>query len=337
MNCHLLVPDLFWPAAAGSAPIRDIRVPALETILARGRRTRTAGNSLERWLASAFALPESLPLAPYALHGDGGEPGGDIWMHADPIHLKVHGNHLILADASRLSVTTDESRDFVAALNQQFAPEHITFAAPHPQRWYARMTEQFAASIVPTAEVAGRSIDAFVPAGEDGARWRRTFNETQMLLHAHPRNAAREAAGALPVNSVWLWGAGRAGKPASPYDVVWADYPLASGLAAASGTTRRALPNSAVPLLKEPGGKSALVVADLLPLTAYGDVAAWREALLEFERSWCAPLLAGVAGKKVRNLTLHGLGPDFGYDVEYTRQDQLRLWRRLKPLHAYAP
>src|SRR5262245_40785068 len=105
MNCHLLVPDLFWPAASGAEPARSLRLPALETILARGKTATTPGSSLERWLAQAFSLPEGLPLAPYSLRGDGGEPGDALWTHADPVHLKLHGKRLILADASRLNVS----------------------------------------------------------------------------------------------------------------------------------------------------------------------------------------------------------------------------------------
>jgi hypothetical protein len=32
--------------------------------------------------------------------------------------------------------------------------------------------------------------------------------EAQMTLHGHPLNAAREAAGQRPINSVWFWGCG---------------------------------------------------------------------------------------------------------------------------------
>jgi len=336
MDCHLLVPDLFWPAAAGSEPYRDLGLPALETFLARGRATRTAGISLERWLAAAFGLPGELPLAPYSLLGDGGEPGDHWWMHADPVHLKVHGKRLILADASRFALAEEEVREFVAALNAQFAPEGITFVAPRPLRWYVRMADEPRAHAAPTVEMAGRNIESSLPAGDDGARWRRIANEAQMLLHAHPRNEAREAVGALPVNSVWFWGAGRARRLVSPYDIAWGNHPLAAGLAAASTVAARPLPASAAPFLKEPGGKTPLVVA-MLPPTAYGDIPGWREAATALERAWLAPLLAALEGGALQTLTLHGLGPDYGYTVTLRPGDRFRFWRRRRPLHEYAP
>jgi hypothetical protein len=47
-----------------------------------------------------------------------------------------------------------------------------------------------------------------LPSGEAGREWRVLFNELQVLLHAHPVNAARIARGRLPINALWLWGAG---------------------------------------------------------------------------------------------------------------------------------
>jgi hypothetical protein len=336
MDCHLLVPDLFWPAAAGAEPYRELAAPSLETLLGRGRRARVAGASLERWLAAAFATSDGLPLAPYALRGDGGEPGTHCWMYADPVHLKVHGDRLILADASRLSLSAEEARDFVSKLNVQFATEGIEFTAPHPRRWYARVPVEPRLHTTPTAEVAGRSVEAFLPGGDDGARWRGIFNEAQMLLHAHPGNKVRESRGALAVNSVWFWGTGKAGSPYSPYDAVWSNHPLATGLALASHVGYQALPASATALLAEAGEGSPLIVADLLPSTAYGDLSAWRDALAVLERDWLAPLLAAVRSGVVKTLTLRGLGPDYGYSVELARGDLWRFWRPIKPLQTYA-
>ena len=333
MNCHLLVPNLFWPVAAGAEPYRDLELPSLQALLARGRRIRTGGGSLERWLASTYGLPDELPLAPFALRGNGGEPGDHCWMHADPVHLRVHGDRLILADASRFSIAKEEASDFVEALNSHFAAEGVLFVAPSPQRWYLRLAAEPRMRAIPTAEMAGRNIQPFLPSGEDGARWRRFLNETQMVLHGHARNEAR---GALPVNSVWLWGAGRGCPLASSYDVVWSDHPLAAGLAAASGAAMRPLPASGASLLRESGFKTPLVVVASLPATTYGDLAGWRDGIMALEQTWFAPLLAGLKSAALETLTLHGLGPDHGYTVTVSRRDLWRLWRRKRPLQAYA-
>ena len=335
MNCHFLVPNLYWPAAAAAEPYSGLDTPALETLIARGRRTRTTGASLERWLADAYGLPAGLPLAPYALRGDGIDPGNDGWVHADPVHLKVHRDHLILADAARIHVSTDEAREFIALLGAHLAAENIAIVAPHPQRWYLRTAHEPRLGTVPTSEVVGRSIEPFLPAGEDGARWRRVINEAQMLLHDHPANQKRETRNELPVNSIWAWGAGRARPLTPPYDAVWSDHPAVIGLAAASGVEARRLPASGAALRKELGTGSNLVVLASLPAVAYGDVAAWRTAVALLERDWFAPLLATLADGGLESITLHGLGGDFGMTAEYRRNDRFRFWRRRQALNEY--
>ena len=325
---------MFWPAATGADPCRGLSLPALETMLARGARTRSAGASIERWLAAAYGLPEHLPLAPYSLRGDGMEPADHWWLRADPVHLKVHGDHLVLADASRLQLTADEAVQYVAALNRHFAGDGITFIAPSPERWYARVADQPLPGAAPTAEVAGRSVAAFLPSGGDGARWRRTVNEIQMLLHEHPCNRTREENGKLPVNSAWLWGAGNQRRVPAAYEALWGSHPLVVGLAAGSGTTARPLPE-AQSLLDAPGTGTQLLVLSL-PTTVYGDVMQWREALAGLERDWFIPLLGALWKGAMESLVLHGLGPDFSYASEIRPRDRWRFWCPRRPLHAYA-
>ena len=335
MNCHLLVSDLFWPASAGNEPYNGLALPALETLFARGRGIRTAGASLERWLAAEYRLSEGLPLAPFSLRGDGGQPGKVCWMRADPVHLKLHGDRLILADASQLAVTPDEAREFVAALNSHFAGEGISFIAPRPPRWYLQAADAPRLRTTPTAEAAGRNIEELLPEGDDGARWRRVMNEAQMVLHQHPCNEARQQRGQLAVNSVWLWGPGCDRSLTAPYDTLWADHPLATGLAAAGGAAVRPLPASSDSLVEARRGGTQLVVLSL-PATAYGDLADWRDAVAMLERLWIAPLLSGLRGASLDSLALHGLGPDFGYTSTLTGRDRLRFWRVRRPLQAYA-
>jgi hypothetical protein len=335
MDCHLLVSDLFWPASAGTEPYSGLALPALETLLARGRRAKTPGGSAERWLAAQYRLPDALPLAAFSLRGDGGEPGTDCWIRADPVHLRVHGDRLVLADASQLAVTPEESRECVAALNSHFASEGISFIAPHPERWYARTAQEPHLRTTPTSEAAGRSIETLLPQGDDGARWRRIINEAQMLLHELPCNEVREQQGRPAINSIWTWGPGRERGLDASYDTLWADHPLAKGLAAASGGDARPLPASGAPLLdSRHTGRHVVVLG--LPATAHGDLPEWQAAVKELERSWTATLVAGLWDGALELLTLHGLGRDYGHTSALARRDRLRIWQTRRPLRAYA-
>ena len=343
MNCHLLIPGLFLPQSAGPASRDALAVPALETLLARGELRQFPGASFEHWLAAAFGVvPQyDLPLAALALRGDGADPGADCWLQADPVHLRVYRDDLVLADASSFEITAREAAEIVATLNAHFAEDGLEFVAPARERWYVRARAEPRIRTTPTAEVAGRGIEPHLPAGDDGARWRRIMNEAQMLLHEHPCNQAREARGEPPVNSVWLWGAGRMPDVPrdAPYGTIWSSHPLAAGLAAAAGLAPRRLPPSGTRLLEVAGAatraRPELVVIDSLRGAAGNGTQAWRDALAGIERLWIAPLLDGLKRGALHALTLHALGPRYSCAATMTRLDRYKFWRTRRPLADY--
>lgn len=334
MNLHLIVPDLFW--TPGEAPAAA-RPQALERLLARGRRHARAGAGLEAWLLARYGVDTSAA-APYSLAGDGGAPGDAWWLRADPVHIEVGRDGLWIADATLLDLSRAEADALLAALNAHFAPE-IAFESGAPARWYARTAGPAELETTPTAAVRGRPLGDSLPHGADAARWRAVLNEAQMLLHAHPVNAARESLGAATVNSLWLWGAGRFAAPArAPYACVWADDPLARGLARSAGARGAPLPPAAPALLAESGptGVAAAVLDALRGPAAYGDAGAWRAALAALERDWFAPLLEALRAGRIGMLTVHVPGAAETLEAETTRQDLRYLWRRARPLAAYA-
>jgi hypothetical protein len=342
-DCHLLVADLFPAGSSGSALYAGLALPALETLLARGRSSGLAGASLERWLATTFriAAGPDLPLAALSLLGDGGDPGSGCWLEADPVHLRVHRDQVLLAAAGKL--TARESQELIAALNAHFAEDGLEFTAPVPQRWYVRLRDEPRIRTTPTAEAVGQRIESLLPQGEDGARWRRIINEAQMLLHDQPCNEAREARGELPVNSVWLWGAGQLpGIPRdAPYAAVWSSHPLATGIALTSRLQSRALPQSGPQFLEEVGSDSIsrapqLLVLDALRGALGAGLEGWQAALKEIEARWFAPLLDGLKRGQLASLTLHALGSLRGCTVTATRFDPLKFWRAKRGLERYA-
>lgn len=342
MTCDLVLADLFWPSAAGREPYRGLASGALQQLLARASRKPLPGASLERWLAGAFgaACGRELPVGALALRGEGVDPGPDCWMHADPVHLELRAAGLVLHEPARLQITAQEARELTAALNAHFAAEGIRFVAPSAERWYARVPEPPRVATVPTAEVAGCDIARFLPQGADGARWHALATEMQMLLHSHPCNEARRARGAPELNGVWLWGAGHETALSAPaaYTVLWSEHPLARGLARASGAAVHALPESGAALLREAaraGQARALVVLPRPPGAAYGEATTWREALERLEHEWFSALEEAVRAAQIEELTLYGLGADFGVCARYTRAASRRFWRRRRPLWAY--
>jgi hypothetical protein len=340
MHLQLLIPGLIWPEALAATP----SLPSLELLLARGRRSKAAAPDATTWLFAAHDAARH-EAAPFALLGDGGTPDDACWICADPVHLKLQRDALLLADASLLNITREEADALVASLNAHFAQDGFALQAPQPGRWYARLASPPDLATTPLALAAGQSADPILPTGADAARWHARMNEVQMLLHDHPVNEAREARGAMPVNSLWFWGAGalpRSGdnaddKPPRLFSQVWADTPLPRGLARWSGAAAQSLPASARALLETaPAEGVGLVVLDGLDAArSYGDAGAWDARLRELEAEWFAPLLTALRERRIGMLSVHGFGGQGdknSFSLETVRQDLGRFWRRPKPL-----
>jgi hypothetical protein len=341
VHCELIVPALLPEGEDAPAALEGLRLPALELLLARGRRSTDEALSLETWLAEAFDGDGEAEIAAGALTlaASGGNAGESLWMRADPAHLRLNRDALVLVPAVAFGVQAAEAEALAEHLNRHFSGE-LTFYPLSGERWCVRI-EGIPAEGLRTrtpAEVAGRDINRHLPSGEGSMRWHGLLNEIQMLLHEHPVNQAREARGEPVVNSVWLWGAGRLpAEAAAPFQSVTADDPLALGLAQAAGLRHRGLPPDAGEWLERlPEDGRQLVVLDTLRLPlALGDFEGWRTRIAELEERWFAPLVAALKAGRVGMVTV--LAPD-GAELrayESTRVDLRHFWRRPKPLAAY--
>ena len=342
MHCQLLVPDLFWPEREFREIYSKLSTPALIQLLAKGRRRDTQAGSVEAWLCERFEVEKQTdwPVAPYSLLADGGEPGGHHWLRADPVHLRIEGGRLVLVDSNQFSLTQQEADSLCASLDAHFSADGLSFHPLRPERWYLRSEAAPALETTPVAAAAaaGRSIDSLLPRGVDATTWHAHLNDMQMLLHQHPVNAAREDAGNLTINGVWLWGGGRLSNDVSaPFAALWSGDPFAAGLAQAARVATHTLPEDAAGFLRAGAEEGvALIMLDQLHIAARrGDAHAWRESLRQLECDWFAPLLEALRQERIGMLSLHALGPEGVLSAEATRGDLRRFWRRVKPLPAY--
>lgn len=335
MKCHLLIPDLFW--RSGDDTCQEPALPALHILLARATAAQGPALDLEEWLCHAFAVDkqQDWPLAALALVADGGSPGNDYWLRADPVHLRVDRSQLVLADSRAFGITQDEANRLTRALNSHFSDAGLVFQARHPERWYLRLEKPPQLQTRALAEVADKYIDEFLPAGADSIYWHGVCNEIQMVLHEQAVNEAREASGNLPVNSVWLWGGGRLPKiAAKPFAHVWTNEHLAKSLALASGASLSSLPQNAQAWLAQSHAPGVhLVVLDSLRSAAqYRDMDRWRENIKELEACWFAPLLTALQRRELEELFLSSGSWSFAV----SRGNLWKLWRRGKALADYA-
>ena len=343
MQLTLVVPELIWPEPDDRESFDALPCDSLNTLIARSRRTRRPPQSLEATLCDAFGLAENAAYAAFRVLGEVAGPAvaGACWLCADPVHLRLHQERLILADAGRLDITAAEAMAIVDELNRQF-PDLGTFHVGTPDRWYLQLAgniELGRFDVLPLSAVAGRSIGRQLPESTE-LRWlRQLLNEVQMVLHQHPANDIRENAGRSTINSLWLWGAGvlPAGS-AQDFTGVWSDNPLARGLGRAFDVPVQAVPDDAAALLAQasPDSQQLLVLDSLQAPVQYEDGDAYRAQLLALEARWFAPLQRALAGGKIRRLRLAASTAYAMLVWESSRSEQWRLWRRPQPLVATA-
>ncbi len=330
---HLVVPGLLLPPATVDYATADLPLPALASLLGRGRVTWKTALPLEYWLTDAFGLNSEAPAyGALRLLGDGGEPGGAAWVCADPVPLQVMHDKLIVGSPVELDLDAAEAAQFITTLNQHLG-DVGEFSAPHPTRWYLRLSDSAAAELLPAqlhplSSVVARSMTPFMPAPP----WRRLMNEIQMLLHHHPQNAAREAARQPLVGSVWLWGAGKL-TAASTHAAakLWTDHALAQGLARHAHIPCLPLPEQA------PRADGMVVLTDLAEAAQALDTPAWRDAMVKLEAQWFAPLLAALKSRRLPALRITALGDTGIADIHIEARDTWKFWHSPKPLSALQP
>lgn len=346
MQCTVLIPHLWWPRDAGDEAYRELAVRELAMLLARGSRQSFPPVGWEAWLCQAFEVERQRdwPVAPLTLMVDGGDPGEAYWLRADPVHLRLHREQLVLADSNAFAVSRDEAAALTDAMNAYFAAERLHFSAPRPDRWYLRLDSDPQIVTCPLDEAAGGSIERRLPAGEKALEWHRIGNEIQMLLHAHPVNEAREARGELTVNGVWLWGGGRrAAVFGRHFHSVAADEPLAAALAANADIPVAPPGDDGTQWLARAQAISRatdhhlIVLAQLAGAVRRGDIAAWRDGLEALNRRWIVPLLAGLKAGAIGELAIVAPERTGCARFELHRAGLLKFWRRARPLSAYAP
>jgi hypothetical protein len=320
MHCELAVPGLLANDAAA-------RFPALELLLARAREAQDEPAALEQWLAGSFDLDGQAPLAMGALTllAAGRDPGAGRWVRADPVHLRLLRDRMVLVPAAAFDISSEEAAALCATLNRHFEGR-LEIDPVEPGRWCARLSSEIPLATESPLDMAGRALAPGRPGDA-------LLNEAQMALHEHPVNEAREARGAPAVNSLWLWGAGAPPREVqSHWQSISADEPASLGLARIAGLRSRAVPMDADAwLARLPEDGRHLAVLDVLraPL-ALGDQEVFAARLQDLETKWFAPLLAGLRAGRIGMLTLRV--PDAGASFETIRGDLRRFWRRPRAL-----
>lgn len=341
----LIVPGLIWPHQALADLAHGLELPAFTTLLGVGRLTRGARETGHDALAKFLGLPSPLPAAALRAQAKGYTSHTDDWLCLDPVSLQLNQDRVVVGNPEKLALTELEAHRLAAALAPTFAAfGEIKVLAP--THWNLRLgnsantaadTPAATLRFTPLPEGIGRAA-APLPSGAAYRRWRTAINEAQMVLHGHPVNQAREAAGQPIVNSLWPWGGGRLSRLLTPqlaapggigHDRIIASDLLAQGAARFFGVPAQPLTER----YPGPGAHAALVMYDTLETPARsGEAIAWQEALLALETGWLAPLLAELRAGRLDALRLVAPGETGSCALDLSRRQLWQFWRKPAPL-----
>jgi hypothetical protein len=324
-----LIPHLFPPSRLLERAVQDLRLPALETLLVRGTIRTCPDEGVEAALCEVMGIPrqQDWPLAPITLEADGGHAGDKHWLRADPVHLRIMRDRIVLTDSRALNLSSQEATLLTSSIGQHFGDAFNPIAL-HPQRWYVPFSCPPRLTTTSPSVAMGRAIDPLLPQGDDGVRFRALLNELQMLLFTHPVNQAREAQGGLTANSLWLWGGGTQPAAAVTPMPIYARDIEARALGAFCRTPVLAPP----PHLEKSmlGAAGVILLDELTQAGQNGDAVGWRDAIRGLERNWFMPMLGPL--RTMSPTGLHLLDPVYGKALHVQCIDAWKLWKRARSL-----
>lgn len=342
MNLHLFIPALFWPDSSQNEIYHDVSLPTLEALLAKSVLTWGDPAFVDAWLCTTFGVEkqQDWPIASVMLQAEQREElknSKDYWIRADPVHLRVEQNHIMLADSHAFDITMEEAEQYTHDLNQHLQQDGLSLLPVKPDCWYMRVKQPPKASTHTLNQVVCENINYFLPTGEEHIIWHNLFNEAQMILHEHPLNQVREEREQLAINSIWLWGGGVLPEAAtSRYTKIWSDDDLSRALAGMSGTDHEELPVSLETCLQSAGQGEQLVVLDqLFKPSKYKNAASWREKLMALEQNWFVPLYKALKNKEINQLTLTTIQGDKVLNFTLTSADLWKFWRLKRSISSF--
>lgn len=184
--------------------------PAFMRWLARGDRLPDIHAARTTTVRTCFQFDgDVIPAAALRHHCYADAAANGVWLCADPAYVRSEATGARLMAWAVEDVSTADADELAAALQPLFSDAAATLVVDTPSTWCLHLAQRAShAAFTDPVAALGADLTGCLPEGEDGRAWRRLFNEAQVLLHAHPVNARRIAAGKVPINALWFWGEG---------------------------------------------------------------------------------------------------------------------------------
>ncbi len=202
----------------GKTPLQAARIPTIRRLAAAGelRMVQTVpekglspGSDVANLSLMGFNPEENYTgRAPIECAGAGIplEPT-DVAFRCNLVTVR----HEKMEDYSAGHITTEEAHPLIEAVDRRLGRDGLKFhggvSYRHLLVWADGPVD---IRTQPPHDIAGQPIASYLPAGDRQEEVRELMRVSREILHDHPVNKARVAAGKNPATQIWLWGQGRA-------------------------------------------------------------------------------------------------------------------------------
>jgi len=295
--------------------------PALDAFFSRCLSTIEPTGSTVGWICTSFGVKrqQDWPAGAILAQADSAQGVTTFWICAQPVHLAVDRDDLVLSPPSQLCLSDEESRALFSFLETHCAENELHLRHIDTGLWCIGSDRSQDLSTTEIDLAQGRSINGLLPSGRDAGWWQRLILELQMALHEHPVNVAREQRGAPPVNSVWIWGGGTVCRVHRRFETMCVADPL----------LRAAARLSHARLTESTGDVNEFITGDhgLVEFVVSTD-AGLGASLSHFESDWISPAWEALGKGRLDELTVV-LALSKGLVIcRCDRTARRRFWRR---------
>jgi 2,3-bisphosphoglycerate-independent phosphoglycerate mutase len=216
-----------WPCdeLGGRTPLQAARKPHMDSIAARGELGTVATIPSGMPPGSDVGTMTMLGYDPAKYHtGRAPIEAASMGIAMGPRDLAFRMNLVTIAGAGAAAtmqdftaghITSAEAAEIVGDLRRAIACDGIELfngvSYRHLMIWRDGVT---GTRLTPPHDITGQPVAAHLPAGPGAERLASLMDRARTVLHDHPVNRARRAAGKPEATSVWFWGQGL--RPAVP-------------------------------------------------------------------------------------------------------------------------
>jgi hypothetical protein len=273
---------------------RSLLPDFLQRLLKKSRfEANSAGyyQQLIQLFSAEASSTDTLPMA--MLRG-----GSANSLCADPCYLYPDRDKLRLLYRD-LELSLEEAESLCQRVQGVFEEYGAKLKVDSAEHWLLELEEPAQVSFKALEGLHGQTVSEVLPTGKQAGDWIRLWNEVQMVLFDCPENQAREAAGKVPINSLWFWGQGN--MPAlRPWGLVSGNDRLLSTLAEQSNS----------PYQRDLAVYQQHDAVDAIHVMTFEQDQDWQSQLDALSQHWLMPAFQAL--KRWQLMELEVIVPEWG-------------------------